>query len=64
MQATLNTPGSSTNGHAEQTKRDLIIGKAFCRRAASAVRQRLKALNSNDDKNVLAVADVVLGSNG
>jgi len=48
------------HGHGDQLKRDLLVGKAFCHRAASAVRQRLKALVTNDDADVLAVADKVL----
>ena len=63
LQSDLTAAGSngSGNGHAEQLKRDLIVGKGFCRRAASAVRQRLKSLNGNDDGDILAVADAVLG---
>lgn len=48
------------HGRSDQLRRDLIIGKGFCHRAAGAIRQRLKALNKNDDKDVLAVADAAL----
>ena len=51
---------SNGNGHVSQLKRDLVVGKGFCRRAAANVRQRLKALWSNTDADTLAVADVVL----
>ena len=61
LQASLSEPGSNTNGHAEQMRRDLVVGKGFCHRAAAAVRQRLRAISNNDDSDVLAVADTVLG---
>jgi hypothetical protein len=50
------------NGHAhvDPLKRDLIIGKAFCHRAASEIRHRLRTLWANEDKETLAVADLVL----
>jgi hypothetical protein len=48
------------NGHVSQLKRDLVVGKGFCRRAAANVRHRLKSLWSNTDADTLAVADVVL----
>ena len=51
-----------TNGHTPaELRRELIIGKGFCRRAASKVSRRLSGLFRNDDTGVLAVADAVLG---
>ena len=49
------------NGHMpEALKRDLLIGKRFCHRAAEAVTQRLHALTHNQDAELLEVADAVL----
>jgi alkylation response protein AidB-like acyl-CoA dehydrogenase len=61
LQASISLHGGNGNGHAAQLKRDLLVGKAFCHRAAANVRQRLKALSSNGDKELLQVADAVLG---
>src|SRR3954447_26105384 len=51
-----------TNGHTPaDLRRELIIGKGFCRRAAGEVSRHLSSLFRNDDTGVLAVADAVLG---
>jgi len=62
LQASLNSAAANGNGHAQELKRDLLVGKAFCHRAASTIRQRLKALTSNGDEELLRVADAVLGT--
>ena len=54
-------PSANGNGHAAALKRDLLIGKRFCHRAAEATTQRLQALSHNQDQELLAVADAVLG---
>ena len=50
------------NGHAHTTQlqRDLVVGKAFCHRAAATIRHRLRSLWANEDKETLAVADLIL----
>jgi alkylation response protein AidB-like acyl-CoA dehydrogenase len=48
------------NGHADAIKRDLMIGKAFCHRAARATEERLAALWDNQDDEHMAVADAIL----
>jgi alkylation response protein AidB-like acyl-CoA dehydrogenase len=48
------------NGHDEQIRRDLLIGKGFCHRAATSVRARLRGLFRNQDEEVLEVADAIL----
>jgi alkylation response protein AidB-like acyl-CoA dehydrogenase len=55
-----NGDGHNGNGHVDVTKRDLLIGKAFCRRAEVAINERLDKLFDNLDKDVIAVADAVL----
>ena len=50
------------NGHATAIKRDLMIGKAFCHRAADATTKRLASLWHNQDDEHLAVADAVLAN--
>ena len=50
------------NGHDVQIRRDLLIGKGFCHRAAESVRGRLRGLFQNQDKEVLKVADAVIGT--
>jgi hypothetical protein len=50
------------NGHAAAIKRDLMIGKAFCHRAADATTKRLASLWNNQDDEHLAVADLVLAN--
>jgi alkylation response protein AidB-like acyl-CoA dehydrogenase len=60
---------ASGNGHANggglspDARRDLAIGKGFCRRAAAEVRRHLRGLSRNEDADALAVADLVLGWN-
>jgi len=50
------------NGH-DQLKRDIVVGKSFCRHAAERVERHLSTLFGNDDSHLLHVADVVLGLN-
>jgi alkylation response protein AidB-like acyl-CoA dehydrogenase len=56
--------GENGNGHAEQyakqLKRDMLVGKRFIHRSAAAISQRLRDLHSNQDKELLAVADALL----
>jgi alkylation response protein AidB-like acyl-CoA dehydrogenase len=44
------------NGHDE-----LLIGKAFCHRAADSVKHRLRGLFRNQDEETVRVADAVMG---
>ena len=66
LQAMLEAQTESHNGngngaaHDAALKRDLLIGKAFCHRAAESTRHRLATLWRNQDKELLAVADTVL----
>ena len=48
------------NGRAKQLRRDLLVGKGFCHRAADRTERRLRELFANQDSDVLAVADAVL----
>jgi alkylation response protein AidB-like acyl-CoA dehydrogenase len=49
------------NGHdMPHWKRDLLIGKAFCRHAAERVERRLHELFDNLDDDTVAVADAML----
>lgn len=48
------------NGDMPDLKRDLIVGKGFCRHAAERIRHRLDGLRRNTDRDTLAVADAVL----
>lgn len=41
--------------------RDLIVGKGFCHRAAERIVQRLRSLSHNQDDEVIASADAMLG---
>ncbi len=50
------------NGHDAQLKRDLLVGKRFCHRAADSVLQRLRGLFRNQDEEIVKVADAVLAS--
>jgi alkylation response protein AidB-like acyl-CoA dehydrogenase len=53
---------AASNGTRDAAlKRDLIVGKGFCRRAAEDIYNQLRTLTHNQDKSVLAVADEVLG---
>ena len=54
---------TTSNGHGvtETIRRDLLIGKGFCRRAAGDVAENLRGLFNNEDKSLLAVADELLG---
>ena len=65
LQSMLPPVGANGNGHSNghsdaALKRDLLIGKRFCHRAAESIRQRLHALSHNQDAELLAVADAVL----
>ncbi len=48
------------NGHGT-LKRDLMTGRGFCHRAAERIQLRLNTLWHNNDKEVLALADHILG---
>jgi alkylation response protein AidB-like acyl-CoA dehydrogenase len=51
-----------TNGHSDdELNRQLLIGKSFCRRAAGNIRGRMRRLFRNDDRETIAVADLLLG---
>ncbi|HEX4792809.1 MAG TPA: acyl-CoA dehydrogenase family protein [Humisphaera sp.] len=50
------------NGHAAQYRKDLIVGKGFCHRAADRTSKRLRELFRNQDEDVIRVADAVLGT--
>ena len=60
LQSMLNESGNG-NGKAQALKRDLLVGKGFCRRTAEEVADNLRTLFRNQDAHVLAVADEVLG---
>ena len=65
LQSSLDAAAASgqTNGHTPaDLRRELIVGKGFCRRAAGEVSRHLSSLFRNDDTGVLAVADAVLGT--
>ena len=53
------------NGHAhalpEALRRDLIVGRGFCHRAAEQIADSLRTLFHNNDADLMAVADTVLG---
>ena len=52
---------ASGNGHdLPNLKRDLLIGKAFCRHAADRIEVRLHGLFDNHDEMTIAVADAML----
>jgi acyl-CoA dehydrogenase family protein 9 len=48
------------NGH-DQLDRDMIVGKGFCRRAEGIILRHMHELVENQDADVLAVADAVMG---
>jgi acyl-CoA dehydrogenase family member 9 len=48
------------NGHGT-LKHDLMLGRGFCHRAAERIQQRLGSLWGNNDEEVIAVADHLLG---
>ena len=51
------------NGHdMPDWRRDLLIGKAFCRHAADRIELRLRGLFDNHDDQTIAVADAMLNS--
>jgi alkylation response protein AidB-like acyl-CoA dehydrogenase len=51
------------NGHdTPDWRRDLLVGKAYCRHAAERIRHRLRTLFDNHDQDTLAVADAMLKS--
>ena len=60
LQSTLADPSRSK----ESVKHDLLLGKRFCRRAALEVTDNLRTLFRNQDKELLEVADAVLGPLG
>ena len=45
----------------QRRRRDLLVGKAYCRHAAERIRHRLATLFDNRDEDTLAVADAMLG---
>src|SRR5205823_3156672 len=46
------------NGHdLPDWRRDMLVGKAFCRHAADRIEQRLGGLFDNHDDQTIAVAD-------
>jgi alkylation response protein AidB-like acyl-CoA dehydrogenase len=60
LQSTLADPGRSK----DSVKHDLMLGKRFCRRAAVDVTDNLRTLFRNQDKDLLEIADAVLGPLG
>jgi alkylation response protein AidB-like acyl-CoA dehydrogenase len=54
----------SGNGQAAALREDLLIGRRFCHNAAARISGRLHSLFANQDAEVLAVADAVLGWTG
>ena len=60
LQSMLNESGNG-NGKAQALKRDLLVGKGFCRRAAEEVAENLRTLFRNQDASLLEVADEVIG---
>ena len=59
LQATLDR--ADGNGHdMPDWRRDVLIGKAFCRHAADRIEVRLRGLFDNHDEQTLAVADAML----
>ena len=56
-----NGNGNGHPSHTDALRRDLLIGKAFCHRAAAAIDARLDTLMRNHDKETVAVADALLG---
>jgi len=48
------------NGHDAQMRRDLLVGKGFCHRAAESIAGRLSGLFRNRDREVVKVADAVM----
>jgi alkylation response protein AidB-like acyl-CoA dehydrogenase len=58
----LQTLLTATNGdRSEDLRRDLLIGKGFCRSAAERITQRLHALHANHDAAIVEEADAVMG---
>ena len=58
------TVNGNGNGHAHglyDLRRDLMIGKGFCRAAATRITQRLNSLFANQDASILAQADAIIG---
>ena len=49
------------NGHGREWAHDLRLGKSFCHRAAARVDHHLSGLFHNRDREILAVADAILG---
>ena len=60
LQTALDAHGGA-NGHDPQLSRDLLVGKAYCHRAANSISQRLRALFRNNDDETLRVAKAVMG---
>jgi acyl-CoA dehydrogenase family protein 9 len=52
---------ASDGDRSDDLRRDLLIGKGFCRSAAHRVTRRLHALFSNQDAAALGEADAILG---
>ena len=51
------------HGHAvpEAVRRDLIVGRGFCHRAAEQIALNLRGLFENQDRDLMAVAETVIG---
>ena len=57
-----NGNGRRAAGH--QVQRDLLVGKAYCHHAAERIEQNLRSLfDAAHDRQVIAVADAVMGIN-
>jgi hypothetical protein len=50
-----------SNGNAESVKRDLLVGKLYCRQAFATIDRSLAGLFDNDDDYVERVADRLSG---
>jgi alkylation response protein AidB-like acyl-CoA dehydrogenase len=57
MQSMLEAAGTNV----DSIKHDLLIGKRFCHHAAERISSRLSSLFDNQDSEILAVADDILG---
>jgi hypothetical protein len=51
---------SSSNGSADESSRDVQVGRYFLKLSDRKVRQCLAALTSNDDNDTTRTADAVL----
>jgi acyl-CoA dehydrogenase family protein 9 len=48
------------NGH-EQLRRDLVVGRSFCKHAAERVERHLESLFNSHDETIIQTANTVLG---